>query len=218
LHQQLLSAGISVDSAGAGEIQANPFLKVYGGTRQIATVNYKHQDQRDANAVAMVPSSVTNQLHAGGDAGAALAKNSCQQRGVQSQTFQMARLMRRPAAVVVVVPEAGEKVPHKKAEIESSRRNASSIVRCRRLTTERIDREKSIHNAEHNTCLHRCAVRVPVNAHFDSRRSRIFEAVLAEFFDVGAVHSVDAHGDKLVGLIFRCNPRFISFTNSGLTP
>ncbi len=39
-----------------------------------------------------------------------------------------------------------------------------------------------------------------MDAHFDQVVDRgLFEAALAEFFDVGGVHSVDAHGDKLVG-------------------
>jgi hypothetical protein len=67
----------------------------------------------------MVPSSVANQLHARPEMlEPALAKNSCQQRGVQSQTFQCTFNAADGPQSLVVVPEAGEKVPHKNAEIE----------------------------------------------------------------------------------------------------
>jgi len=45
-------------------------------------------------------------------------RNSCQQRGVQSQTFQCTFNAADGPQSLIVVPEAGEKVPHKKAEIE----------------------------------------------------------------------------------------------------
>jgi hypothetical protein len=69
--------------------------------------------------VAMVPSSVANQLHGKPEMlEPALEKNACQQRGVQSQTFQCTFNAADGPQSLIVAPEAGEKVPHKKAEIE----------------------------------------------------------------------------------------------------
>src|SRR5438094_4430854 len=48
----------------------------------------------------------------------ALRKNSCQQRGVQSLQFECTFNLDDGPQSLIVVPEAGQKVPHKKAEIE----------------------------------------------------------------------------------------------------
>ena len=101
--------------------QLTPFLKVYGGyapDRDGELVSIKIKAPTPM-LVAMVPSSVANQLHARPEMlEPALAKNSCQQRGVQSQTFQCTFNAADGPQSLIVVPEAGEKVPHKKAEIE----------------------------------------------------------------------------------------------------
>jgi hypothetical protein len=101
--------------------QLTPFLKVYGGyapDRDGEVVSIKIKAPTPM-LVAMVPSSVANQLHARPEMlEPALEKNSCQQRGVQSQTFQCTFNAADGPQSLIVVPEAGEKVPHKKAEIE----------------------------------------------------------------------------------------------------
>jgi hypothetical protein len=98
-----------------------PFLKVYGGyapDRDGEVVSIKIKAPVPM-LVAMVPSSVANQLHGRPEMlEPALEKNSCQQRGVQSQTFQCTFNAADGPQSLVVVPEAGEKVPHKKTEIE----------------------------------------------------------------------------------------------------
>jgi hypothetical protein len=97
------------------------FLKVYGGyapDRDGEVVSIKIKAPVPM-LVAMVPSSVANQLHARPEMlEPALEKNSCQQRGVQSQTFQCTFNAADGPQSLIVVPEAGEKVPHKKAEVE----------------------------------------------------------------------------------------------------
>lgn len=97
------------------------FLKVYGGyapDRDGELVSIKIKAPMPM-LVAMVPSSVANQLHARPEMlEPALEKNSCQQRGVQSQTFQCTFNAADGPQSLIVVPEAGEKVKHKKVEIE----------------------------------------------------------------------------------------------------
>ena len=97
------------------------FLKVYGGyapDRDGEVVSIKIKAPVPM-LVAMVPSSVANQLHARPEMlEPALEKNSCQQRGVQSQTFQCTFNAADGPQSLIVVPEAGEKVKHKKVEIE----------------------------------------------------------------------------------------------------
>ncbi len=97
------------------------FLKVYGGyapDRDGELVSIKIKAPMPM-LVAMVPSSVANQLHARPEMlEPALEKNSCQQRGVQSQTFQCMFNAADGPQSLIVVPEAGEKVKHKKVEIE----------------------------------------------------------------------------------------------------
>jgi len=71
-------------------------------------------------AVAILPSKVADQLHSKPDAfETALQENSCQQRGVQSLTFECTFNVADGPQSLVVVPEAGQEIPHyKKAEIE----------------------------------------------------------------------------------------------------
>jgi hypothetical protein len=69
--------------------------------------------------VALVPSSVANQLHGKPDMlEPALEKTSCQQRGVQSQTFECTFNAADGPQSLIVVPEDTGKVPHKKTEVE----------------------------------------------------------------------------------------------------
>ncbi len=70
--------------------------------------------------VAMLPSQVADQLHSRPEQlEAALEKNSCQQRGVQSLQFQCTFNLADGPQSLVVVPEPGANIPHhKKAEIE----------------------------------------------------------------------------------------------------
>jgi hypothetical protein len=98
------------------------FLKVYGG----------YAPQRDGEQVsvfvkspvpmlvAILPSEIANQLHSKPEMlEPALTKNSCQQRGVQSQTFECTFNAADGPQSLVVVPEIGTNIPgHKKAEIE----------------------------------------------------------------------------------------------------
>ncbi len=69
--------------------------------------------------VAMLPSAVANQLHARPEMlEPALEKSTCQQRGVQSLQFECTFDVNDGPQSLIVVPEAGTKVPRKKAEIE----------------------------------------------------------------------------------------------------
>jgi hypothetical protein len=97
------------------------FLKVYGGyspDRDGEVISIKIKAPVPM-LVAVVPSSVANQLHGKPEMlEPALEKNSCQQRGVQSQTFQCTFNAADGPQSLIVVPEDTGKVPHKKAEIE----------------------------------------------------------------------------------------------------
>jgi hypothetical protein len=101
--------------------ELSSFLKVYGGyvpDRDGEVVSIKVKAPVPM-LVAMVPSSVANQLHGKPEMlEPALEKISCQQRGVQSQTFQCTFNAADGPQSLIVAPEAGEKVPRKKAEIE----------------------------------------------------------------------------------------------------
>jgi hypothetical protein len=103
------------------EYKLTTFLKVYGGyapDRDGEVVSIKIKAPVPM-LVAVVPSTVANQLHGKPDTlEPALEKASCQQRGVQSQTFQCTFNAADGPQSLIVVPEAGEKVPHKKAEVE----------------------------------------------------------------------------------------------------
>lgn len=97
------------------------FLKVYGGFRpdhdgEQVSIRIKSPAPM---VVAMLPSQIADRLHSQPDAlETALQKNACQQRGVQSLQFECSFNLDDGPQSLVVVPEAGAKVPHKKAEIE----------------------------------------------------------------------------------------------------
>jgi hypothetical protein len=98
------------------------FLKVYGGfapDHDGEQVSIKIKSPVPM-AVAMVPSETANKLYGRPEAlEAALEKNNCQQRGVQSQQFACTFNLGDGPQSLIVVPEAGARVPnHKKAEVE----------------------------------------------------------------------------------------------------
>jgi hypothetical protein len=101
--------------------QLTSFLKVYGGFQpdhdgEQVSIKIKSPVPM---VVAMLPSQIADQLHSQPDAlETALQKNSCQQRGVQSLQFACTFNLADGPQSLIVSPEAGEKVPHKKAEIE----------------------------------------------------------------------------------------------------
>jgi hypothetical protein len=103
------------------EYKLTMFLKIYGGyapDRDGEVVSIKIKAPVPM-LVAVVPSSAANQLHGKPDMlEPALEKTFCQQRGVQSQTFQCTFNAADGPQSLIVGPEAGEKVPHKKAEVE----------------------------------------------------------------------------------------------------
>ena len=100
--------------------QLTSFLKVYGGyapERDGEVISIKVKAPVPM-LVAVIPSAVANQLHGKPDMlEPTLEKNSCQQRGVQSQTFQCAFNAADGPQSLIVVPEDTGNVPHKKAEI-----------------------------------------------------------------------------------------------------
>jgi hypothetical protein len=98
------------------------FLKVYGGFQpdhdgEQVSIKIKSPVPM---VVAMLPSDVAAQLHSQpGTLETALQKNACQQRGVQSLQFECTFNLGDGPQSLVVAPEAGTNVPHrKKAEIE----------------------------------------------------------------------------------------------------
>jgi hypothetical protein len=97
------------------------YLKVYGGfapQRDGEQVSVKIKSPVPM-IVAILPSSVADQLHSKPEAlESALEKNSCQQRGVQSLTFQCTFNTADGPQSLVVVPESSNIPNHKKAEIE----------------------------------------------------------------------------------------------------
>lgn len=98
------------------------FTKVYGGLqaeRDGERVSVKIKSPVPM-AIAILPSKVANELHSKPDAlEAALQQNTCQQRGVQSLTFECTLNSADGPQSLVVVPEAGQNIPHnKKAEID----------------------------------------------------------------------------------------------------
>jgi hypothetical protein len=103
------------------EYKLTPFLKVYGRYApdrdgEVVSVKIKAPVPMP---VAVLPSSVANQQHGKPEMlEPALEKTSCQHRGVQSQTFQCTFNAADGPQSLIVVPEAGEKVPHKKTEVE----------------------------------------------------------------------------------------------------
>ena len=103
------------------EFKLTPFLKVYGGyapDRDGELISIKIKAPVPM-LVAVVPSPVANQLHGKPDMlEPALEKTACQQRGVQSQTFQCTFNAADGPQSLIVVPEDIQKVPHKKTEVE----------------------------------------------------------------------------------------------------
>ena len=98
------------------------FLKVYGGyapDRDGEVVSVKIKAPVPI-LVAVQPSGVANQLHSRPEMlQTALENNPCQQRGVQSQTFECTFNAADGTQSLIVVPEdTNGKVPHKKTEIE----------------------------------------------------------------------------------------------------
>jgi len=97
-----------------------PFLKVYGGFQpdhdgEQVSIKIKSPVPM---VVAMVPSPSADQFYSQpGALEAALQKNACQQRAVQSLEFQCTFNLADGPQSLVVAPEAGEKVPHKNAEV-----------------------------------------------------------------------------------------------------
>ena len=100
--------------------QLTSFLKVYGGFQpdhngEQVSIKIKSPVPM---VVAMLPSQIANELHAQpGTLETALQKNACQQRGVQSLQFECTFNLADGPQSLVVAPEEGERVPHKKAEI-----------------------------------------------------------------------------------------------------
>jgi hypothetical protein len=118
--------------------QLTSFLKVYGGytpDHDAAQVSIKIKSPVPM-VVAMVPSSVANQLHARPEMfEAALEKNPCQQRGVQSLEFQCTFNLADGPQSLIVAPEANENIPHKKAEIEMQ--FVKCVANCALLESKR---------------------------------------------------------------------------------
>ena len=99
-----------------------PILKVYGGfapERDGEQVSVRIKSPAPM-IVALLPSQIADQLHGKPDLlQPALEKSACQQRGVQSLTFECTFNSADGPQSLVVVPEPGASVPsHKKAEIE----------------------------------------------------------------------------------------------------
>jgi hypothetical protein len=97
-------------------------LKVYGGItpdHDGTQVNIKVKSPVPM-AVAILPSSVAGQLYGKPEMfESAVANSTCQQRGVQSSTFQCAFNVADGPQSLVLLPEPGTDIPaHKKAEIE----------------------------------------------------------------------------------------------------
>lgn len=97
-------------------------LRVYGGItpdHDGAQVSIKVKSPVPM-AVAVLPSPVAAQLYGKPDMfESAVSKSSCQQRGVQSSTFQCTLNLADGAQSLVLLPEAGTNIPNKKkAEIE----------------------------------------------------------------------------------------------------
>jgi hypothetical protein len=111
------------------------FLKVYGGfapDHDGEQVSIKIKSPTPM-LVAMLPAEVANQLHARPEMlESALEKNACQQRGVQSQQFQCTFNIGDGPQSLIVVPEQGANVPHKKkAEVEMQ--VAKCVANCQML-------------------------------------------------------------------------------------
>ncbi len=102
--------------------EITPILKLYGGFAP------DHDGERVSikikspipMVVAMVPSQIADDLFSRSDSlDLALRNNPCQQRGVQSLQFECTFNLADGPQSLIVVPEAGARVPnHKKAEVE----------------------------------------------------------------------------------------------------
>jgi hypothetical protein len=97
-------------------------LKIYGGLsadHDGAQVSIKVKSPVPM-AVAVLPSALAGQLYGKPDMfESAVGNSSCQQRGVQSSTFQCTLNVADGPQSLVLVPEAGTSIPnHKKAEVE----------------------------------------------------------------------------------------------------
>jgi hypothetical protein len=108
------------------------FLKVYGGfapERDGEQVSVRVKSPVPM-IVALLPSQIADQLHAKPETlESALEKSSCQQRGVQSLTFQCTFNAADGPQSLIVVPESGASVTsHKKAEIEMQA--VKCVVNC----------------------------------------------------------------------------------------
>ena len=85
--------------------------------------------------VAMLPSTTANQLHARPELlEEALTKTSCQQRGVQTLVFECKFDVQDGPQSLIVVPEDGDRAPHKKAEIAMSA--ARCVANCEMLQSK----------------------------------------------------------------------------------
>jgi hypothetical protein len=117
--------------------ELSSFLKVYGGfladhDNEQVSIKIKAPVPM---LVAMLPSSVANQLYAKPELlEPALEKNSCQQRGVQSLQFDCTFDVGDGPQSLIVVPETGAKVPRKKAEITLFA--ARCVANCEMLRAE----------------------------------------------------------------------------------
>ena len=113
------------------------FLKIYGGfaadhDQEPVSIKIKAPIPM---LVAMVPSSVANQLHARPEMlEPALEKVICQQRGVQTMEFQCKFDVTDGPQSLIVVPEQTEKVPGKKAEIAMFA--AKCVANCELLASK----------------------------------------------------------------------------------
>jgi hypothetical protein len=107
--------------------QLTPLLKVYAGftpDHDSTQVSIRIKSPVPM-VVAMLPSDIAIQLYAKPQMfEAALEKNACQQRAVQSLEFQCTFNLGDGPQSLIVAPEAADRVPHKKAEIEMQ------FVRC----------------------------------------------------------------------------------------
>jgi hypothetical protein len=114
------------------------FLKVYGGftpERDGEQVSVKLKAPVPM-VVAILPSEAADQLHGKPDAlEAALEKNACQQRGVQSLEFQCTFNAADGPQSLIVGPEPGGDVPtHKKAEVEMLAWKC--VINCAAVSTQ----------------------------------------------------------------------------------
>ena len=104
------------------KFELSKVLKVYGGLaadHDGTQVSIKIKSPVPM-AVAILPSSVAGQLYGRPDMfESAVEGSSCQQRGVQSSTFQCTLNLKDGQQSLVLLPEAGVNIPkHKKAELE----------------------------------------------------------------------------------------------------